>query len=372
MSVLRLVLMVLLAIAAFPATAHQQSVSYLDATIDDRSGGVDLEIDVAIRELAMTFPLDTDRDEIVTWGELSALRPQLESWVAFGVKLTGFGGDCALTPMGLGIRGYDRGPYAAMRFRARCTTTDGLRLHYGLMFDRDLQHRALVTFRRQGAINNASNNAILRSDARMAELPTDAGTAFVAFLREGIHHILIGYDHLAFLLCLLLPAALLRTNGQWRPVDRFRDAFVHVLGIVTAFTAVHSLTLSAAALGWIVPSSRLVEATIAISVLLAALNNIRPLILRRLWMVGFSFGLIHGFGFAGALSELGLPTGERLTALIGFNLGVEIGQIVVVCATLPILFLLRRKRWYGTIAMPAMSLAIMALAAWWLTERVSG
>jgi len=104
--------------------------------------------------------------------------------------------------------------------------------------------------------------------------------------------------------------------------------------------------------------------------LLAAINNVRPLITRRAWVVGFSFGLIHGFGFAGALGELGLPTTTRLLALVGFNVGVELGQLVVVCAVLPGLFLLRRTRWYAGTAMPLLSLGICAVAATWLWQRL--
>ena len=125
-------------------------------------------------------------------------------------------------------------------------------------------------------------------------------------------------------------------------------------------------------MGWVTPASRWIEAAIAASVLLAALNNLRPVFVRRLWVVGFVFGLIHGFGFAGALSELGLPDGARLIALLGFNLGVEIGQLAVVCVLLPVLFAVRRQRWYPKVVMPAASLGIAVLAAWWLWQRLAG
>ncbi|MGH8032653.1 MAG: HupE/UreJ family protein, partial [Luteimonas sp.] len=133
-----------------------------------------------------------------------------------------------------------------------------------------------------------------------------------------------------------------------------------------------SITLSLAALGWVTPASRWVEASIALSVLLAALNNIRPLVKRRLWLLGFAFGLIHGFGFAGALGELGLPKGQWLLALFSFNLGVEIGQLSVVAVVLPLLLAVRRQPWYPHIAMPLLSLAIAALAGSWLVQRLSG
>ena len=104
---------------------------------------------------------------------------------------------------------------------------------------------------------------------------------------------------------------------------------------------------------------------------MAALNNLWPVFTRRLWVVGFVFGLIHGFGLAGALVELGLPDGARLIALLGFNLGVKIGQLVVVCVLLPLLFVWRRQRWYAAVAMPAASLGIATLASWWLWQRLA-
>jgi hypothetical protein len=122
----------------------------------------------------------------------------------------------------------------------------------------------------------------------------------------------------------------------------------------------------------VTPASKWVEAAIAASVVLAALNNVRPLVTRRLWLVGFVFGLIHGFGFAGALGELGLPNRARLSALFGFNVGVELGQIAVVAAALPVLVAVRDKRWYAKAVMPLLSLAIAGLAAFWLWERLAG
>jgi hypothetical protein len=240
-------------------------------------------------------------------------------------------------------------------------------VRYGLFFDRDPQHRALVTVRRGGTVATA----IARADAATVRIAPGNDTPFLQFLREGVHHILVGYDHLAFLLSLLLPAALLRREGALAPSPHLRDGLRHVLGIVTAFTLAHSITLSLAALGWVAPASRPVEAAIAASVLLAALNNLWPVVTRRVWLVGFGFGLVHGFGFAGALTELGLPTGARLASLLGFNLGVEIGQLCVVALTLPLLFALRQPRWYARVAMPTGSLLIAAVAGGWLVQRLA-
>lgn len=343
------------------------SVSHVDVALGNDGSAV-VEADLALRDLALTFPLDANRDDAITWGELSALRPQVERWVVDGVGLTVAGRNCELAPTSFGVRRYDDGTYAAVRMRAQCQGSGAMELRYRLLFDRDPQHRALITVRK----GKQATSAIARKGDEVVRLSVRDGNPFFDYLREGIHHILVGYDHLAFLISLLLPAALVRVRREWQPASSLRASFGHVLGLVTAFTVAHSVTLSLAALGWITPSSRPVEAAIAFSVLLAATNNLWPVVTRRIWMVGFAFGLIHGFGFAGALSELGLPTQSRLFALVGFNLGVEVGQLAVVGALLPILYVLRRRPIYSRALMPLASLAIACLAGWWLFQRLVG
>jgi HupE / UreJ protein len=304
---------------------------------------------------------------VLTWGELQAGRDDVLAWVRDGVRVADARGRCDLQPVRMGLRRYDDGAYVAVELGGACA--DGaLRVDYDLLFDRDPQHRAIATLH-EGTV---TASAILRFDARHATLGRASGSPFAAFVREGVHHILIGTDHLAFLLCLLLPATLVRRDGAWIAAASLGASLRPVLGIVTAFTLAHSLTLSLAALGWVVPSSRWVEAAIAGSVLLAALNNVRPVVERRTWMVAFVFGLVHGFGFAGALGEFGLPADSRLAALVGFNAGVELGQLAAVAAVLPLLHAWRRRTAYARVVMPLVSLLIAAVAARWCWERLAG
>jgi len=192
---------------------------------------------------------------------------------------------------------------------------------------------------------------------------------FLSYGREGVWHIWIGYDHILFLLSLLLPAVLLRERRHWLPVTRFGDAFWDVFKIVTSFTVAHSITLSLAALGVISLPSRLVESAIAASVVLAALNNLLPVVGGRRWVVAFAFGLIHGFGFASVLAELGLPRDALVLALVGFNLGVEGGQLTIVAAFLPLAYLMRASWFYRRVVLAGGSIAIVAIAMVWLLER---
>jgi hypothetical protein len=193
---------------------------------------------------------------------------------------------------------------------------------------------------------------------------------FQTFVGEGIWHIWTGYDHILFLLALLLPAVLIRDGKGWREVAAFRPAFFNVLKIVTAFTVAHSLTLSLAALGLMKLPSRLTESAIAVTVALAAANNLWPLTRERGWMVAFGFGLVHGFGFANALTDLGLTRDGLALTLAGFNLGVEIGQLAIVAAFLPAAFALRRTWLYKAPVLQLGSAGIVMVAAAWCTERV--
>jgi hypothetical protein len=174
-----------------------------------------------------------------------------------------------------------------------------------------------------------------------------------SFILLGIEHILTGYDHLLFLLGLLL------RGGSWLSLAK----------IVTAFTLAHSVTLALAALDIVVLPDRLVEAVIALSIAFVAAENIflKPVASRR-WVVSFCFGLVHGFGFSSALRELDLPRHGLVLALFGFNVGVEIGQGLVVAAALPLLALIRRTGWEQRMVWGS-SLAILLVGVVLFVER---
>ncbi len=370
------------ALVAGPMHAHTLSVAYVTVDVGDGrdaaateeprvaqkddAAPVDVELELALRDIALSLPLDADRDEQVTWGELQQARPALEKMALSGMSLSSDLGACVLAPRALAVRRYDNTAYAVLNMTADCPHRIGLRLRYGLLFDRDPQHRAIVTLR-DGV---ATATAVADSGRRVVALAPGSRRQFADFVQYGVEHILGGFDHLVFLLSLLLPAVLVRLSGEWRPLQSPRQGFARILVIVTAFTVAHSITLSLSALGWVVPASRWIEPVIAASVLMAALNNVWPWVTARLWPMAFAFGLIHGFGFAGALSEMGLPQSGRLLALLGFNLGVELGQLAVVCVALPLLFLMRGKRWYSQRLMPLLSLGIALMATVWLWQRL--
>ncbi len=198
---------------------------------------------------------------------------------------------------------------------------------------------------------------------------TDQWQQFRIYIKEGVFHIWTGYDHILFLLSLLLSAAFILENGEWKPREGFTPTFIQVLKIVTSFTIAHSITLSLVIFDVISLPSRLVESTIAFSIAVAAANNIRPVLSDRLWLLTFCFGLVHGMGFASALQELGLPKDARWVALIAFNLGVEIGQISIVAVALPLIYRMRKNYFYRDKIFPAASALIILIAMFWFTQR---
>jgi hypothetical protein len=186
---------------------------------------------------------------------------------------------------------------------------------------------------------------------------------------QGVLHIWIGIDHILFLVALMLTTVVVWRDGDWQPVDRFGQAMWRLLKIVTVFTLAHSITLLLAALDIISLPSRLVESVIALSIVLVALNNIFPRVREGgLWII-LVLGLFHGLGFASVMGHLPFRMVDLLGVVIGFNAGVEIGQIAIVAVLFPILYLLRRSRLYEPVVLKGVSAVLIVVAGWWLLER---
>ncbi|MDA0876744.1 MAG: HupE/UreJ family protein, partial [Proteobacteria bacterium] len=184
----------------------------------------------------------------------------------------------------------------------------------------------------------------------------------------------IGADHILFLISLLLPCVFLRESaglGHWRASQQLRSSLISVLAVVTAFTVAHSITLALTVLEVISPPAGLVEPIIAASVIVAALGNLTKTLIHLRWQIAFLFGLIHGFGFASVLADLGLPSDQLASALLGFNLGVEFGQLAIVALFFPIAWRLRATAFYRWGVVFGGSILIAVIASYWLIERLS-
>ncbi|PPK85262.1 HupE/UreJ protein [Neolewinella xylanilytica] len=254
---------------------------------------------------------------------------------------------------------------------------DALNVRFNPIYDVDPTHRtfALIEYNWKAGIHDNESMISLRF------APGDDGPKVLdlsdvsiwkgvwAMIVSGMYHIYIGLDHILFLIALLLPAVVHRTEGGgWRPVERFRPAFLYVLKIVTFFTIAHTITLSLAALGLVSLPGYLVESLIALSIALAAAHNLRPLFQNDGMIIAFVFGLFHGFGFASVLGEVGLR-GEFMTwSLLGFNVGVELAQVLIICLVFPLLFFLRRT-WLYRYLLYGGSIGLIVIAMYWFVER---
>jgi HupE / UreJ protein len=261
------------------------------------------------------------------------------------------------------------GNYAWLPLTARCLEpVRALKIRYRVLDDVDPSHRGLLRLTARTAVEAA----VLGGSQPTMTLAIDRPSLWrtvIEYFEAGTTHIFGGIDHLLFLLSLLLPAVLRRRDRHWEPVECGRPAFYSILKVVTAFTLAHSITLSLAALNLVHLPSRLTESVIAASIVVAALNNIVPLVTEARARIAFAFGLLHGFGFASVLAEMGLPAGARLACLLAFNLGIEAGQLAVVVAVMPLAYALRRLGAYRRAVLPWGSAAIAGLALVWFIER---
>lgn len=354
-------------IFALSAHAHKPSDSYLTLTIDGAK--IAGQWDIALRDLDFALGLDVNGDADITWGEVRAKHREIAAYALPRLALSANEKPCPTRIVEHLIDDHTDGAYAVMRFEADCQQEfSTLHARYGLFFDIDPQHKGLLRLEYQGisatavfSPEKAAQQFALGKQSRL--------TQFADYLREGVWHIWIGFDHILFLLALLLPAVLVRREHAWQAVAAFKPAFINVFKIVTAFTVAHSITLSLATLGVISLPARWAESTIAASVVVAALNNVRPIFSERRWVMAFAFGLVHGFGFASVLADLGLPQDALILALVGFNIGVEAGQLVIVAVFLPLAYVVRGMRFYRNVILLGGSLAIVSLALIWLVER---
>jgi HupE / UreJ protein len=365
----RWAVLAIVALGAPRVSAHGVGMSQLRLRVDGARAEGEWEIPVAAARSALG--LDPAATGEASWRELLSHEVTFRGYLARQLALSADGHACAiaLTPAPLEETAQSQ---VLIHLVVTCPAEPRwLALHCDLLFERDRLHRAYFS------VDDArvTHVGLFRSDARDATLEIHAFHAwsgFVEFVHDGIEHIASGADHLLFLVALLLPAPLLRRDGLWSPRAGLGPTVREVLKVVSAFTLAHSVTLGLSTFGVITLPARLVEVTIALSVFLAAWNNLRPFLPGRAWVMALAFGLVHGLGFAGALRNLALPLRARGLALLAFNLGVELGQLALVVVILPVLYILSRRGRYPRFVMGAGSLAISWLAALWVLQRGFG
>jgi len=351
------------------AEAHKSSDAYLQ--LDARSNGLSLRWDIALRDLDAAVDLDGDGDGQLTWAEIKADWSRIDAYALPRLQIAG----CPLTLERHSLERRNDGAYAVLWLDSNCALLTRPAITYRLFAELDPTHRGITRIDRPGSpLQLMVLDPQAAATAPGASPPPSAGSPSIdkSFLVEGMEHILGGYDHVLFLLCLLLPSVLKRTSHGWQPVDRLWQAVWPVAGIVTAFTIAHSITLGLAALQIVSLPSSFIEPAIAVTIIVAAIDNVLHVFGGHRAIVTFCFGLIHGFGFAGVLSELKLPRADFAMALLEFNVGLELGQLSIVVVAVSLLYALRPWRGYRRWVIEGGSLVAGVIALTWFAERVSG
>jgi hypothetical protein len=361
---MRIVTFALLMVLAPLVYAHKPSDSYLQLTPTER--GFTGEWRIAVRDLEPVVGLDRNGDRKITWGELRTHHAEIANYALSRLVIATDGWPCEILAGTQLVDDLSDGAYTVLPIAVTCERNLApWTLDYSLLFDTDPTHRGLISFRGETFTLSPRNNRAMLS----AGAPS-AARQFIEMAREGIWHIWIGFDHILFLLALLLPAGLRKARASnerpgWVPM--LKD----VLALVTAFTVAHSITLTLAALRIVSLPPRLIETTIAVSIVVASWR-MRHAISRPATWIAFGFGLIHGFGFANVLADMQLPPGSLAWSLFAFNVGVELGQCAIVLLVLPAIMYAQRHPFYQRSFMPAAAAIIAAIGVVWSLERGAG
>jgi hypothetical protein len=356
---------------AMPAYAHKPSDSYV---ILEQASPIQtlLRWDIALRDLEQVLGLDTNQDGNITWGELNAKKTSIQAYATSHLSIQQDTNSCQLQPTDLQTDTHSDGAYAVLGYVLNCPDPlASLNINYHLLFDRDPTHRGILLDKRDAS---TTTSALFSPDKTQIELvrksPSENGiSVFFNYLNEGIYHILIGIDHLLFIALLILPSVLFVQQGKWQEVTHYQTALKNLLKIITAFTLAHSITLSLAVLGIVQPPTWVVESAIALSIIILALNILYPILTFEHWKLAFGFGLLHGFGFAVVLMDLTMPKATLAQALLGFNVGVEIGQLLVVLLLFPLVYALRKQSFYRVQILYTCATLTLIISSLWFVER---
>jgi len=351
-------LLVLMILAAASAFAHDPGLSAAELKLDGNQ--VAARITFARDEIAMIAPtlanVDADRDGQVAQSEFDAVRANIESLAKESFVISVDGKDAAPAAVAVAL-----GEGDAIHFDLRFAAPEASRLVLRSLLIGKLArgHRQFLSLRdadgnvlKQQMLDAANNS--FECDLAAVSASQTRPQSFWAFLSLGVEHILMGFDHLAFLFALLIAGGTLREAAK----------------VITSFTVAHSITLALATLDAFNIPAGVVEPMIAASIIYVGLENIFRREIKRRWMLTFAFGLIHGFGFASALGELGVGAGAGAVApLLSFNLGVEIGQIAIAALVLPLIWKLRQQPRFVIRYVPACSILVALAGGYWLIER---
>ena len=354
-----------------PARADAHAIGLSTGEYTAKGESVTVKLAFARGEVASVLPnLDENRDGHVTALEVETAKKELQTKVLGQIHVTSGGAACPGLLLGAALTEQD-GLAIDGRFDCAKQPT-AVEIDVALLDDLSHGHRHVaraigattrdeVLFKGHASFSISPSAADGQAAATGAPAPASvdapgshAASAW-AFFKMGIEHILTGYDHLVFLFGLVL----------------LRARVKELLAVVTAFTLAHSITLAIAVLGIFTPSPKFVEPAIALSIAYVGIENFFVKDASKRWRITFPFGLIHGFGFAGALQEINLPRAQIPTALVTFNLGVEAGQLFAMSLVLPMVMLIRQKDWFEPRGVRVLSGAVALAGCVWFVIRIT-
>jgi hydrogenase/urease accessory protein HupE len=351
---------ILLVICVFSAQAHDPGLSTATVTVGDRQ--IDVLLGFADRDVESLLTTSGNGPDLRETERFEGIRRQLESLAAREVSLS-LDELRAIPDQPIAKRKDGRNIDILLRFER--TNATRARLASKLFERLPSGHREFVTVRTTSGTSLGEAMLSAKENSVQIDLPPIASStvsargdhSFLAFLMLGVEHILTGYDHLLFLFALLVVCRDLRS----------------ILTVISCFTIAHSITLALSTLDVVRLPARIVEPLIAASIAYVGFENLlRGDSPKWRWLITFSFGLVHGLGFADALKEFGIGSGQFgiVWPLVGFNLGVEVGQLSVAAVVLPILWQLRKNRGFARQWVPVCSVAITLAGSYWMVERI--
>jgi hypothetical protein len=350
-----------------PAFAHATSTTYLFLQLP-QEGPVAVRWDLPVQDIAWTVFIDADFDGNVTWQEVQNAKASISSAMLAQISVQRGGAPCALSVRDFALASRSEMNFVSAALAADCPKRGLTTVSGSLFMSGDASQRVLLSAERgkeqlTGVISAADPTWIEPAHA-------SAWLSFARFIGEGIWHVLIGYDHIAFVLLLLLPSVMRPVDGKWHGATGLRQVARDMLTIITAFTIAHSITLALAVTGTVKLPVRPIEIAIAASIAVAGAINLMPRLSGLRLPLAFGFGLVHGFGFANALREIDAAGSALLPLLAGFNVGVEIAQLGIVALVLPLIYSMRATRWYAGAVLPLGSCALGMAGVVWLLQRV--
>jgi hypothetical protein len=340
------------------AFAHQTAVKYVDLAITDN--GVAVELRCAASDVTEPMGLPNDATPSVTDAlKHASVAPYVQRWLVIA-------GCTPTTPAAVA----SDSKFLAISWTATCPQVDALALDFTALFALDVKQEVIIQLAAPG---RSTIQTIVRADQAKTTLRPGETPSLLAWVRTGMHHIYSGVDHILFVLALLLVVMLYRGAGTWH-MRSFWLTLRSTAIVITAFTIAHSITLIAAAMGYVELPSGFVEAVIALSIAYTAAEDVvKPDVTWRYWLT-FAFGLIHGLGFAGTLAGL-LPPNDVVVPLLCFNVGVELGQLSIVVVALPVFYVVARVAGadrYRRRVLPALAGIIFLLGLTMFVERILG